>query len=130
MRTIKFRAWDKVTKKMVYKDIQIVQTDWGKGFGVYVNLMNVEDLEGKNGNRLQLLEWTGLKDKNGKEIFEGDILKSWSNLLKVKVDWLSGGFWFVAIHNENYKDIEPTVNNINEFEFEVIGNIYENPDLI
>lgn len=81
-------------------------------------------------NRFELVQYTGLKDKNGKEIYEGDILrhinpKPFKNSV-YEVVFLNGGF---AIKGDDY------IEDLNEFlkgssSAEVIGNIYENPELL
>ena len=68
----------------------------------------------KNGNRL--MQYTGLTDKNGKEIYEGDIVK-WGKIIE-KVE-MKDGCWSMVLG---------TI--VEEFNLEVIGNIYENPELI
>lgn len=127
MKITEYRVWDKVAKKMTYKDIQIVQTDWGKGFGVYVNLMNFEDLEGKNGNRFILLEWIGQKDKNGEKIYEGDVLiddnypEDGIDYAEVKWvernDYIGWSAYPWGSEKEYFTD------------YQVIGNVFENPEL-
>ncbi len=73
---------------------------------------------------LVLMQYTGLKDKNGKEIYEGDIVKDgWlkNNPLEV-VEWSGTGFEPFADHSIT-EDYDPNT-------IEVIGNVYENPDLL
>ncbi len=112
MREIKFRVWDKEDKNMsIPFDIFDFSQD-ESGFKWFGNT-NVDDKE-----NIVILQFTGLKDKNGKEIFEGDIVKRGSTEIKV-VEWIGG----------NNKDFNG-VDICGVFGLEVIGNIYENPELL
>ena len=114
MREIKFRAWDKTTGIM------------------YPNAENRLDLFLHNRD-MELMQYTGLKDKNGKEIYEGDIVQPYQDvyskgLSKVDspqvVEYSPPGFlpFDLPCHGgQIYMD---------DTEFEVIGNIYENPELV
>jgi uncharacterized phage protein (TIGR01671 family) len=72
-------------------------------------------------------EWTGLKDKNGKEIYEGDVVikHSWRGDERVVVEFNNGCF----IAGYIVHDLGSEGNCMREEEFTVIGNIYENPEL-
>lgn len=102
MRKIKFKKWDKEYKEMTYLDGKI-------GFSL---------TESTNDEYLQ---YTGLKDCNGVEIYEGD---------KLKVDYSNqiGDFCttFTIISDIRFIDLEV----IHAERIEVIGNIYENPELL
>jgi len=131
MMEIKFRAWDK-DKKEMYFNFQI----WSDGKG--------ETFTGKN---WELMQYTGLKDKNRKEIYEGDIvkintlyssprLKKWDENYVIKADVrYVEGCKFEAI-SFTLKGCIRKINNFDgwglydSYNFEVIGNIYENPELI
>lgn len=126
-REIKFRAWDKVLKTMW-------TWDWVK---------NVDSpfSSGEHGTCLlddeqfALMQYTGLKDKNRTEIYEGDVVK---DLLTAAIWEVRFGFckrrayhgWYV--HGLNI-DSEGELNVDNDSErslLEIVGNIYENPELI
>ena len=121
MREIKFRAWDTRNNEMVYSD---------KDDCFYINtkgamfMYGIPNTEGELYHLdYSLMQYTGLKDKNGKEIFEGDICKKKENEPTVieffKCEGSSGeiimGF-----------DMPSAFTG----DMEVIGNIYENKDLL
>lgn len=110
MRTIKFRAWDKKekTEKMIYLTQEFLKERQG----------NLQDFL-YSPDRFIPIEFTGLKDKNGKEIYESDIL-SVEDHINMEVLWdLKLGMWITQSHR---KLGEMLVN----YKCEVIGNIYEN----
>ena len=121
MREIKFRAWD--GKKMIYGNEDEYDT-WLIGMD---NPTQICKWDGICEDILDLMQYTGLKDKEGKEIYEGDICKRdyWKCLYRV--DWIGAGFQFVAVKSID-NDVEPTINSVKNFE--VIGNIMENPELL
>ena len=110
MREIRFRAWHKKDKRMLKVENILFQSE------TYIN--NVIPI-----NDVGLLQFTGVKDKNGNEIYEGDILR--------KVTTREGKKDF----SETIKAVRWTPNR-NGWNFtygeqwEVIGNIYENPGLL
>ena len=117
MREIKFRAWDKKQKEFhTWEDLKC-------------NSISVAYLF--NNTDLKLLQYTGLKDKNNKEVYEGDILQ-------VELD--SGYVPAKKILNKVYfengcfksKDINSheDVLFIELPSYEAVGNIYENPELL
>ena len=115
MREIKFRVWNKTQKVMgTVEKINFVT-------GYVVNDSFVSESEDEE---IILMQYTGLKDKNGKEIYEGDIVEN--NYIKWVIDWYEGGVYLKQIGKE-YN----TWWIGGEYEHsEVIGNVYENPELI
>ena len=129
-REIKFRAFDTVIKKMLH---DIFPT--GREHLFYQMFPKVDARADKieqfdTGNLPILMQYTGLKDKRGKEIYEGDIVRSgrsiaaveWSENIDQDFYWgNASGFVFNFDPREMDKETE---------EFEIIGNIHENPELL
>ena len=108
MREIKFRAWDKKNKKFVY-----------------LELLNNREIKVDSFEATNIESWkqyTGLKDKNGKEIYEGDIIL-YSDIVEPKIVEFRKGVFCYKMHEKAYHIFDETQCNI-------IGNIYENPKLL
>ncbi len=107
-RIIKFRAWDEDEKKMI-------------------SLFDCYDIFGRElrATKATLEQFTGLLDKNGKEIYEGDILKIGKSFWQV--EWNDEKARWDCVDTTTYKPIGGM-----DFTgyIEVIGNIHENPDLL
>lgn len=131
-REIKFRAWIKEEKKMV-----IVETiDFSEKSIQYLEKNEIIDaylLRTTFLEDIELMQYTGQKDKNGKEIYEGDILKykfPYDRRLKhvslVKFIETEASFGIKDRYENEIPLYRIAANNY----FEVIGNIYENEELL
>ncbi len=130
-RTIKYRIWSKLVNKWV--------TDLFVENLCNPDSNNINDIF--NNENLVFQQFTGLKDKNGKEIFEGDILKADFNtdecysLQEVIFD-VHEGCWDLKILNPDKlnfscnQNLTLTKDEINLYSLEVFGNIYENTELL
>ena len=130
-REIKFRAWD--NKRKVWLDTVEVFHD-GSWMGSSGDSMCT--ISGYSEPECVLMQYTGLKDKNGKEIYEGDIV------LEVhrgesyvgRVIWENGGAtgWGLSIPHGPRQVSFFWLNSVaaKNKKYKVIGNIYENPELI
>ena len=109
MREIKFKCWDKVDKQMFHNLVNFGSESINDFF---------------KEKQYIFLQYTGLKDKNGKEIYEGDM---------VRIQYVDNNFndvdkvekVFLTRRTGDYYIYEYMSN-----ELEVIGNIYENPELL
>jgi uncharacterized phage protein (TIGR01671 family) len=119
MRKIKFRAWDKEKGKIISNPI-INDIDSA------TNYIGLNTLFEKFLNRnFKIMQFTGLKDKNEKEIYEGDVVKDVGII--GEIIYVECSF---RINPEGNKKIEFTESLLNYDNLEVIGNIHENPELL
>lgn len=118
MREIKFRAWDINMGEMVDLNAcpQLVLRLSGKV------------TEGSTCPNIKLLQYTGLKDRNGVEVYEGDIIKATTDVDNMCSGY--GGTYEIGVFEVMWDDygFMPFIE-LPDAEFEVIGNIYENPEL-
>lgn len=121
-REIKFRVWSEKNKKML--EIQKHSFKTGKSMPYGYNI--AYDFG-------ELMQYTGLKDENGKEIYEGDILsiKIYSRdkiivQCKALVEFKDGCFGVIWGYDKSFLSLKSFFNT----KFEVVGNKYENPEIL
>lgn len=142
-RKYKFRLWDG-------KQMHLSYVVGGYAFSDAIQVRNEPFIPGQT---WELMQYTGIKDTEGVEIFEGDIVK-WGHRAAVIVwlDTYENIGWYLGFNSESYKDggyyergtykdITKQINNIeiiadepmcepNFAKYEVVGNIWENPEII
>ncbi len=127
MREIKFRAWNKNKNKMYQvRGINFDNEDlWLK--------INETQIMGANLFEVELMQYTGLKDKNGKEIYKGDILQFYNDVdYIIKPGYAKVVFKDGAFCCKHFKyGTEYLANmDMSDMDITVVGNIYENPELL
>lgn len=128
MREIKFRAWNKVQKVMFFPDGMDLKKK--SLMSIDRNPFYVKLISGWNkGGGFELMQYTGLKDKNGKEIYEGDIVKDWENIDLYEVVWNRRYACFELNRLTFGNDTGQEIDN-SPLDLEIVGNIYENKDLL
>lgn len=133
MREIKFRAWDFEYKEMIYLENSGLQ--YYDFEGSYSLGFTVDGYDGfwaheqypeatKKASKFPIMQFTGLKDSQGKEIYESDLIKD--NDGKIwEVIWFQLGWTLQSLDDE-----DDTLPMADFWEYNLIGNIYENPELI
>ena len=143
MREIKFRAWDKNEKWMVYDVQNAYDGMWSERNSDEINdhydyVSNFKSFMDEE--EFNFMQYTGLKDKNGVEIYEGDIVKRMYLFNGAYGETYTGE----VVYDKEYagyvisrpnKHIEPKTEGLrntlsNKSNYEVVGNVYENPELL
>lgn len=121
----RYRAWDKIHKTM-YEVDDIMSVDFGKS-EISVKTLFFERTNYYKFDDIILMQSTGMTDKNGKEIFEGDILDSEDGFLAGVVELRQNLGMFVStlIKNNNFVRLCNALDST-----QIIGNVWENPELL
>mgnify|MGYP002798925987 FL=1 len=131
MREYNFRVWDTENKEMLkVQELDFEDTFYGGRLSIrtdqYNDYFDIEDMI--------LMQYTGLKDKNGKEIYEGDIIfiKGETKLLDIKgkVEYSNTFAQFIITNTGSIVNETEPLGDYEEENIEVIGNIYDNPELL
>ena len=121
MKDIKFRVWDNERNAMF--NSKSVDIDFFEGkIEITSDTIRYDEVYTDEIKDFELMQYVGCKDKNNKEIYEGDIVKTKEHTGQIIY---SKGMFFIDVKGDFYLPIY----NVSEF-MEVIGNIYENPDLL
>jgi uncharacterized phage protein (TIGR01671 family) len=115
MREIKFRAWDGKRSEIIYFDFQLLHDE--------SRMFYNEQIKGNH-----IMQFTGLHDKNGREIYEGDIVSAafYENPLEIlTIEWVHSGF---LICDKPGKGYPLNIHGLHDIAVE--GNIHENPELL
>lgn len=132
----KFRVWHITEKRMLYEDSEILNNRkqypfeewWGSEENFALN--GLKNVFLKFPKVYTLMQCTGIKDKNGKLIYEGDICRNANTDEIVSVDW-HGTFASFVWSKPKYAKIYDFGELFRAYDYyEVIGNIYENPELL
>ena len=128
-RVIKFRVWNNTIKYFVKNLNGEIATFTLLTLSDYLQRNSITNID-----NFTFLQYTGLQDKNGREIYEGDIIKDLDeeNLI---IEFQNGSFiangktispfWSMLVKNEL---VQPAM--VNSQTFEVVGNVFENPELL
>jgi len=127
-RTIKFRAWDIRDHRMIPpEEIAEIQNQVDDEIDYVINLTEARHV--RPISHVRLLQYTGLKDKNGKEIYEEDIIK-WKHPMEdigvVKFGCVNPN---MSVFYLDVKRLGGCIFQDDDI-YEVIGNIFENPELL
>lgn len=127
MRELKVRAWYKPYKQMC--NVSMLQFDYdGTICAAVIIEKPFNDQRLAKIDDLIIEQDTGLKDRNGTEIYEGDVIKVERDGIIYRVEWIHGGFGLEPRYNSPFY---PRLGNVELREkIEVIGNIHENPELL
>jgi len=157
-RELKFKAWDKEAKEMVYHLTDDIMFCFNENTELEVRYWSCDPIDKNYGYwellDCDILQYTGLKDSEGKEIYEGDIIKHKQGEQQKKLYEYIGiikfydGSFFISTNGIRSNLLLSDINGIGEIlwhyegrygnpsyyyiakDFEVIGNIYENPELL
>lgn len=130
MREIKFRIWCKQTETL--KTVSKIGFNEGKLWYVEDEDHETQPPYFEDDDDWVLMQYTGLKDCNGEEIFEGDLVKDFINEKTYQVFWDDYGMFI-------FTELNSTTGGLDYYQLEdeasmnclmVIGNIYENPELL
>lgn len=119
----KFRAWDKTHKKL-----GLIDADMQDGYFQSVKILDEDEDDWQESENFILMQFTGLKDKNGTEIFEGDVVRLLDSLYTVFYDSEKGSYRLKP-HDDRWV-VDYMSNFSHGGNFEVVGNICEGKEYL
>ena len=128
----RFRIWDINDKELLYGN-EGTMDDWDRRGCNNLNILNYKLQELFDDDNCILMQCTGLKDKNGKLIYEGDIVKCITDSLDEDIHEIvyEGDKGYPAFElSNNQEEFNGISFYANEGEIEIIGNKFENPELL
>lgn len=131
MREFKFRIWDPFNENMMNQEDDRYLDSLSK---IWVDF----DILKEGENDPIMMQFTGLQDKNGVDIYEGDILSDWVKTDEGLIKSHNQVFWnlFTASYhldhsfNQDKSSSRELWQEINDFKYKISGNIYQNPELL
>lgn len=143
MREIKFRAWDKNNKQMC----EVTHLKFSKcqylnvGYRRLLDRKMIDDnslLDEKMNGTCALMQYTGLKDKNDKEIYEGDVVRQYADCdeygcdiyFRYLIEWDNEQLAYCGNEIQSKGLTNDRYYGTDMADYEIIGNIYENPELL
>ena len=138
MRDYKFRVWEPLNKEMCYLDFALYKFTSGRNSNKFVLPPDKQSMQNPytmmNLEAVDVMQYTGINDSVEKEIFDGDIVtaRKYSNTgtFTGYVHFLNGIYWVNFIGYESYYTELIDLKNAEYEPIRVIGNIYENPELM
>ena len=122
MNNIKFRAWDKIDKVMLTVNTYFFYYEY-----VWLNVDNKKNCLRRKLDEVEIMQFTGLVDSNNIEIYEGDLINFFGQTCEIIYE--DGAFWVEDVRESSLSDCSDSLLRDIHTDIQVIGNIYENPDL-